>query len=58
MKIKICVLGFLALLALVNAAGIADASRRKAAYDAAEAAYFDCLEDLPRAECMAILKDF
>ena len=58
MKIKIYVLGFLALMALVNAAGIYQANHRKEAYESAEKAYFNCLEDLPRAECMAILKDF
>ena len=58
MKIKIYVLGFLALMALVNAAGISEANHRKGAYNEAEKAYFNCLEDLPRAECMAILKDF
>lgn len=42
-------------LAALSAPGIADASRRKATYDAAETAYFECLQDLPRAECVTIL---
>lgn len=45
----------LLVLAALNATGIVDAGRRKAAYDAAETAYFECLEELPRAECVTIL---
>lgn len=45
----------LLVLAALSAPGIVDASRRKAAYDAAETAYFECLQDLPREECITIL---
>lgn len=40
---------------LLMLAALTAGSTRKAAYDAAEAAYFECLEDLPRAECLPLL---
>ena len=40
---------------LLTLAAFTAGSTRKAAYDAAEAAYFECLQDLPRAECVTIL---
>ena len=46
------------LLVLAALAALAKAPvERKAAYDAAEAAYFECLRELPRAECVTILEE-
>lgn len=45
------------LLLAVLAALAGVSGEQKAAYDTAEAAYFECLRELPRAECVTILEE-
>lgn len=48
---------FITAAGLLTLAALTAGSTRKAAYDAAETAYFECLQDLPRAECVTILEE-